>query len=594
MPTIGVKRDLLFEALGRTYTDAEFDELCFEFGIELDDVTTEKRMLSKEHADAKNKDELAEASEDIIYKIEIPANRYDLLCLEGLTRALLVFQEKAQPPKYKVVKAEKPQRLVVKPETGKIRPHVVAAVLRDVRFTEASYDSFIDLQEKLHQNICRKRTLVAIGTHDLDTVQGPFTYEALPPSDIKFKPLSQKQEYTANQLMELYEKDSHLRHYLPIIRDSPVYPVIYDSNRTVLSMPPIINGEHSKITLNTRNVFIECTATDLTKANIVLNTVVAMFAQYCKEPFTIEEVEVTHADGSKAAYPNLDSRFFDVGVDYITSRIGIKETPENVARLLHRMCLPATLSSDKSKVTVEVPPTRSDVLHACDVMEDVAIAYGYNNVPKRIPGTNTIAAQFPINKLSDLLRINIAMAGFSEVLNFALCSHDENFKFLNKTDDGNTAVKIANPKTLEFQVARTTLLPGALKTVECNRKMPLPIKVFEISDIVVKDASSDTGARNHRHLCALILGKTPNFETLHGLLDRVMQLLNIPSVEEGAPAGYYLVPSNDATFFPGQQAEIFYKQQKIGIMGVLHPTVLAAYQLPLPASALEITIEPFL
>lgn len=36
--------------------------------------------------------------------------------------------------------------------------------------------SFIDLQDKLHQNICRRRTLVAIGTHDLDTIQGPFTY----------------------------------------------------------------------------------------------------------------------------------------------------------------------------------------------------------------------------------------------------------------------------------------------------------------------------------------------------------------------------------------------------------------------------------
>jgi phenylalanyl-tRNA synthetase beta subunit len=46
--------------------------------------------------------------------------------------------------------------------------------------------------------------------------------------------------------------------------------------RTVLSLPPIINGAHSAITLKTRNVFIECTATDLTKANIVLNTMVGV------------------------------------------------------------------------------------------------------------------------------------------------------------------------------------------------------------------------------------------------------------------------------------------------------------------------------
>ncbi len=141
----------------------------------------------------------------------------------------------------------------------------MAAVLRGVRFDKSRYNSFIDLQDKLHQNLCRKRSLVAIGTHDLDTVQGPFTYEALAPESIRFRPLNQTQEFTAVQLMELYSGDSHLRHYLPIIRDSPVYPVIKDSNGVVLSLPPIINGNHSKITLDTTNVFIECTATDLTK-----------------------------------------------------------------------------------------------------------------------------------------------------------------------------------------------------------------------------------------------------------------------------------------------------------------------------------------
>ena len=75
-----------------------------------------------------------------------------------------------------------------------------------------------------------------------------------------------------------------------IFRDSPVYPVIYDSKDVVLSLPPIINGEHSKITLNTKNIFFEVTATDLTKASIVLDTLVTMFSQYCNKPFTVEPV----------------------------------------------------------------------------------------------------------------------------------------------------------------------------------------------------------------------------------------------------------------------------------------------------------------
>lgn len=146
------------------------------------------------------------ASEDVIYKIDIPANRYDLLSLEGLVTGLLVFQGKIQPPLYKAVKPTEGsmQRLIIKPDTAKIRPYAVAAVLRNLHFTQDSCNSFIDLQDKLHQNICRKRTLVAIGTHDLDTIEGPFYYDAKPPSEIVFKPLNQSKEYSAVELMDLY------------------------------------------------------------------------------------------------------------------------------------------------------------------------------------------------------------------------------------------------------------------------------------------------------------------------------------------------------------------------------------------------------
>ncbi len=77
--------------------------------------------------------------------------------------------------------------------------------------------------------------------------------------------------------------------YLHIIRDSPVYPIIYDAKDRVLSMPPIINSNHSKITLNTTNVFIDVTATDQTKLDIVVNMVATMFSEYCAEPFTYGE-----------------------------------------------------------------------------------------------------------------------------------------------------------------------------------------------------------------------------------------------------------------------------------------------------------------
>uniref|UniRef100_A0A8C6ZU85 Phenylalanine--tRNA ligase beta subunit n=1 Tax=Nothoprocta perdicaria TaxID=30464 RepID=A0A8C6ZU85_NOTPE len=554
MPTVSVKRDALFEALGRTYTDEEFDELCFEFGLELDEITSEKTIIRKERGDGKAEG----ASDTVLYKIDVPANRYDLLCLEGLVRGLQVFKERINIPRYRKIMPPKGegQRLIITEEAAKIRPHAVAAVLRNITFTKERYESFIDLQEKLHQNICRKRALVAIGTHDLDTITGPFTYTAKAPSEIKFKPLNQSQEYTASQLMDLYRTDSHLRHYLHLIENKPLYPIIYDSNGVVLSMPPIINGDHTKIGLNTRNVFIECTGTDITKAKM----------------------------GNELAY-----RKEKVKPEYINKKIGISETPSNLAKLLTRMCLKSHVTGNGNHIEVEVPPTRPDIIHACDIMEDAAIAYGYNNIQMTIPKMYTIANQLPLNKLTELLRTDLAAAGFTEVLTFALCSQEDIADKLGTDISATKAVKIANPKTAEFQVARTSLLPGLLKTIAANRKMPLPLKLFEISDIVLKDDSTDVGARNYRHLCALYYNKNPGFEIIHGLLDRVMQLLDVRNEENG----YVIKAGEGSAFFPGRCAEVIAKGQSIGKFGVLHPDVITKFELTMPCSALEITIEPF-
>ncbi|KAK1899422.1 Phenylalanine--tRNA ligase beta subunit [Dissostichus eleginoides] len=589
MPTVGVKRDLLFKALGKTYTDEEFDELCFEYGLELDEITSEKEIISREQGDSK----ASGASDVILYKIDVPANRYDLLCLEGLVRGLQVFKNKLEAPRYRRVSplSGEPQKLIITEETVAVRPHAVAAVLRNITFTQERYDSFIELQEKLHQNICRKRSLVAIGTHDLDTVSGPFTYTAKPPAEISFKPLNQTKEYTATQLMSLYKTDSHLRHYLHIIEDKPLYPVIYDSNGIVLSMPPIINGDHSKITLKTKNVFVECTATDLTKAKIVLDMMVTMFSEYCSQPFTVEEAEVVYPDGKTCKYPELAYRKEKLSSDFVNRKVGINESTETIARLLTKMCLRSEVTGVGDEIEVEIPPTRSDVIHACDIMEDAAMAYGFNNIPYTTPRTYTVANQFPLNKLTELLRQDLAAAGFTEALNFALCSTEDISDKLGKKISETRAVHIANPKTVEFQVARTTLLPGLLKTLAANRKMPLPLKLFEISDVVLKDDTKDVGARNSRRFCAVYYNKSPGFEVIHGLLDRTMQLLEVKS-QRGD--GYHIQAAEDSTFFPGRCAEIFVGGKSVGRLGVLHPDVITRFELTMPCSAVEMDIEPFL
>ncbi|XP_024972528.1 phenylalanine--tRNA ligase beta subunit, cytoplasmic isoform X2 [Cynara cardunculus var. scolymus] len=560
MPTISVGRDLLFEALGRTYTQDEFEELCFEFGIELDDVTTEKAIIRKEKH-LKEEEEIG-GDEEVIYKIDIPANRYDLLCLEGLVQSLRIFCGVDSVPKYTLadISKELMLKMHVKPETSVIRPYVVCAVLRGITFNEARYNSFIDLQDKLHQNICRRRTLVAIGTHDLDTVEGPFTYEALAPSEIEFKPLKQVETFRADKLMEFYKSDLKLKKYLHIIEDSPVFPVIYDRNRTVLSLPPIINGAHSAISLKTKNVFIECTATDLTKAKIVLNTMVTMFSVYCQRKFEVEPVEVIYSDGKSNICPELSPYHMEVSLAYINGIAGVSLEANKVAGLLNKMQLHAqqSVSVDNECIfTVSVPPTRSDVLHACDVAE-------------------------------------IALTGYTEVLTWILCSYKENFPMLNRKDDKSTAVIIGNPRSADFEVVRSSLMAGILKTVAHNKDHPKPIKIFEVGDVTVLDELKDVGATNHRQLAALYCGATSGFELIHGLVDRIMEVTGTPFVLPGDNTGYYIERSDEPEFLSGRQANLIYKGKRIGTFGIVHPQVLENFDIPDPCSFVELNMESLL
>jgi len=233
--------------------------LCFEYGLEMEVGNGVEMAMQRLDANGGNVD----MSKTTVYKIEVPANRYDLLCLEGIATALRCYLSNDKLPRYVTSKPAKMERITVKPETKEIREYVVSCILRNISFDVQSYNSFIDLQDKLHQNICRRRTIASMGTHDYDHVQGPITYEALPPKDIVFRALKQTKEMNCEQLFEVLKKDQMLKKYLHIIEEKPLFPVFYDSKRTVLSLPPIINSDATKISVNTKNVLVEVTGTDL-------------------------------------------------------------------------------------------------------------------------------------------------------------------------------------------------------------------------------------------------------------------------------------------------------------------------------------------
>lgn len=187
-------------------------------------------------------------------------------------------------------------------------------------------------------------------------------------------------------------------------------------------MPPIINGDYSKITLNTKNVFIEATATDKTKAEVVIDTIVSMFSQYSSEKFSYERVAINYPDGSKDIQPKMETKKMICDLNKANLIAGIQETQEDLIKLLGKMGLVTTTGKKKNspKMFVSVPPTRHDILHEIDIIEDVAIAYGYNKIKKTFPKTATIAEEFLLNKLSDHIREEVSRCGFTEALTFSL------------------------------------------------------------------------------------------------------------------------------------------------------------------------------
>jgi len=636
MPVIEVNKKAFLKALNKSesMSNREIEDMCGEFGIEVDKFN----------------------DEDGTMKLEIAANRYDLCGFEGIVRAFRVFFGLSESPVYRVAPPRPEFRVTVEPDVARVRPFVVSAILRGITFTPELYESFIGLQEKLHENACRRRALVAIGTHDLDVIQAPFFYRARQPASIEFEPLHvggiNLGKMRADKILEHYadpKVNSHLRPFVPLIQQSPVYPLVCDShpdNVGVISLPPIINSERSKIRPQrmdesghlvdpgTRNVFVDCTATDLTRAKIVLNTLVTNFYPHCTGG--AEQVEIVTPGQPTLVTPQLDCWELETSSDYMTRAIGVPLDTATVVGYLNRMQhhARAVQKGGKEVIMVQVPPTRSDVMHECDLMEDVAIAYGFKNIIPKVPDMQTVGGVLPDREMTELVRQEIACAGFTEVATFALISEAENFAFLQRPDDGS-ACTIANPKTKDFEVCRTCLLPCLLRTISSNMAHPKPLRLFEVSEVVLKDAVMDTGARNELRMCAIHCAATPGFEVVHGLLDCLLSKFGIratvapPPVvleedEEKLVVGtrgiemkttYKLVPCGDNAYIEGHRAAIVLtatrtqtivqavgdklqrvpvssesKEELLGTIGVVHPRVLERFEVSEPCAAFEIQI----
>jgi phenylalanyl-tRNA synthetase beta chain len=545
MPSISVSYRDLCQLLGKSI---EIDRLCERLG-----------MLGME----------AEPSGEEI-KIEIAHNRPDLLSVEGVARALKGFLRiKTGLPVYR---AKLPKISVeVDPSVETIRPFISAGVVRKVQMTGDIVASIMQVQEKLHASLCRKRDKASIGIYDLDTITPPIKYKTTSPDGIRFLPLDFGRELSPAEILREHPKGIE---YGSLLLGLPRYPLLIDARGLVLSLPPIINSEETRVTEKTNALFIDVTGHDERVVNQALTIIMTGLAE---RGFSLEKVEIKYPK-RKVTTPELKSRRLRLSTSNVNRTIGINIGSKQVAKLAKVMRYGVEKISGDF-LTILIPPYRCDIMHEIDVIEDIAIGYGYDNLEPTLPKVLTIGERAPIERISEKARRALTGLNFMEVMTYTLTSPRVNFDLMRLKGE---AVEIANPISEEYTILRDSLIPSLLLVLKQNRHNPLPHKIFEIGDVVLLDEKSETGARNVRRAAAAVAGEGFGFTYVKAAAEALLRELG-KKVE--------LKPSQHPSFIDGRVAEFYSESKRIGIVGELHPEVITGFELEHPVTVLEIDLD---
>ncbi|HOO04594.1 MAG TPA: phenylalanine--tRNA ligase subunit beta, partial [Methanomassiliicoccales archaeon] len=415
--------------------------------------------------------------------IEFFPNRPDLYSVEGLARALRSFFDIEQGLRtYDMASSD--IVLKVDPSVKAVRPYVVGAVLRGVALDDKGIRSLMELQEKLHLTVGRRRAKVAIGVHDLDKVRPPFVYKAVPPDSLSFVPLAEDEAMTLAEVLERHEKGRDYRH---LLEGKPLYPVILDHNNDVLSFPPIINGRLTTVTTETKNLFIDVTGTDQNTIGGVLNIVCTSLAE---RGGVIETIALRGEE--KGISPNLRPKQWLLDVDRTNASLGLDLEPLAMCQCMTRMGYSAEPKG--RKVRVWSSPVRMDLLHIADVVEDVAIGYGYENFGNSKPTASTIGGERRIERVTDLVRQMLVGFGYWEVTTLTLSSLEEQFSKVPFPEV--EAVEVLNPVSEDHNCLRVHLVPSLLTVLRKSKHRDLPQRIFEVGDVVIE-------AKRRRHLAVM-------------------------------------------------------------------------------------------
>jgi phenylalanyl-tRNA synthetase beta chain len=276
---------------------------------------------------------------------------------------------------------------------------------------------------------------------------------------------------------------------------------------------------------------------------------------------------------------------------------GLNVNIDEILRVLKALGFECRKGDSGSEVSVSTPYWRSDVKCSADLVEEVVRIIGYDKVPTtrlssslppQKPGLSPAARQ---SNLKEKLRNILVGFGFQEILTYPLVSLEKLQKLSPKLALKIPPLKVANPMTREQEFLRTSLQPGLLSTLAHNQKFEQAgIRLFEIGKVFLpqgKDLPEEKEV-----LCALVSGARTelswqadkemlDFFDAKGVVENLLSQLGLKASFED---------SDDEGLYPGRGADVIVEDDKVGILGDVHPKAAQAFELSDTICLMEIDL----
>ena len=505
--------------------------------------------------------------------VEVFPNRPDLLSMGNFARAVNQFNKKTKIANFKINKPEKKYTVTIDKSIKSVRPHTVCAIIKGLKFDDEKIKEIVDIQEKLHNSIGRKRRKLAIGIYPLDKITLPIKFIGRKPDDIKFQPLESTREMTGRQILRGHPAG---REYGDLLKDANVFPIFIDANNEILSMPPIINSEKTgRIDLKTKEIFVECSGHNLVYLKKCLNIILASISEMGGK---IYAMNIRDGKDGNFVSPDMSVEKLNFNIKDIEKTLGISLNEKDVRNYLAQTGIGYEIRKGNSVALI--PAYRTDILHWIDLAEEVAIAHGYDKFIPEIPDISTIAHEDPADKIKRLIGNILAGLGLLETSSFHLTTK-KNIKKMHY--DFNDFIEVEESKT-ERNVLRMDILTNLLQIASENSDASYPQKTFEIGRVFSRDLSKDSeiGVREEEKLAISLIDEKVGFTELKQILDYLFKMLDTK---------YSIGPVDNSNYIIGRCGKIIVDGKDIGFIGEIAPRVLKNWKIKMPMAALEIQLD---